>query len=93
MTNRIDVFFKLPGVTEEQKMTHFCHPMGAMGRTKRANPRGYDFRTISYHDNYKRKFIPAPPEGWEFTRFKTVMKKNRFGRLVNAKAEELDYDD
>lgn len=92
MTDKVDIFFKLPGIAEEQKMTHRCHPMGAINRTKRKHPKAYALRSVTYHDDYIKNFIPTPPEGWEFARFKTVMKKNRFGRLVNAKAEEMDFD-
>ena len=93
MTDRVDIFFKIPGVEEEQKMTHRCHPMGAVNRTKRKFPRAYDIRSVTYHDDYVKKFIPRPPEDFQFARYKVKMKKNRFGRLVNDKVEELDFGD
>lgn len=93
MTDKVDIFFKIPGIVGEQKMTHRCHPMGAVRRTKRKHPKAYDIRSVTYHDSYNRRFIPPPPDDFQFARFKTVMKKNRFGRLVNAKAEEMDLGD
>ena len=36
------------------------------------------------------KCIPKPPEGWKPAMFRVNMKKNRFGRLVNGKAEEIE---
>lgn len=36
------------------------------------------------------KCIPPPPEGWKPAMFRVNMKKNRFGRLVNGKAEVIE---
>jgi len=93
MTDRVDIFFKLPGVDEEQKMSHHCHPMGAVNRTKRKFPRAYDIRSVTYHESYNKQFIARPPEDFQFARYKVKMKKNRFGRLVNDTVEELDFGD
>jgi len=93
MTDRVDVFFKIPGITGERKESHHCHPMGAVNRTRRKHPKAYDIRTVTYHESYMKRFMPPVPPDFKFVRFKTVMKKNMFGQLKNAKAEVMDYDD
>jgi len=88
---RVDVFYKLVGDDQEHKVRWMnIHPAAAVAKTKRKYPRGIDFRTVTYHPDTIKKYIPDPPEGWEFARFKVKMKKNRFGVLVNDRAEEIE---
>ena len=87
----IDVFYKVPGVQEEQRARWMnIHPEFAIKKTQRKYKSGYDFRTVTYHPSQVKKYIPDPPEGWQHARFKMKMKKNRFGMLIHDRPEEID---
>jgi hypothetical protein len=48
-------------------------------------------RTATRELSKKDKYIPEPPDGWHYAKFKCVKKKNRWGREVNVPIE-MNYE-